>query len=233
MVLPNPGESFSDWQDRKRVLEEQWRRANEALSPPPVKPEIPDWIRARPGDPGIVLGREEPREPLAEGNTSSLNLLITIPGVFAWPLLYPLPVAVSFVVLALVYGVLQYVLGLETRPVGSTLLGAGVGIGGLVLLFKTSRLDHRLARYWPWRWLRHIVRLGLFVVVGHLGIAYRTTGVLGPDPALPERPLHLAGLGVILLFSQLVLGWRWLRMKWDAGLEAIGLRPRGLEAARG
>jgi len=222
MTLPNPGESFSDWQDRKRIAEEHWRRANESLSPP-VKPQIPEVIRYRPG-PGIVLGREEPREPLAEGNLSFLNLFIAVPGVFAWPLLYPVPVAVAFVSAGLLYGVMEYVFGVESGP-GRVLVTAMAGLVGLVLLIAASRVDHRFARSRPWQALRHIVRLGLFATAAHLVITYRTTGTLRPDATLLQQPLHLGSVGAILLLTHWILTRESLRAKWHAGLEAIGLRP--------
>ncbi len=104
----------------------------------------------------------------------------------------------------------------------------------LAIFWIASRLDHRAAAYLPpYRWARHVARVGLVSVVVATA-SLNPEGSLVPTNAyqwhaITSNPAFLPVIGVTAIATHFALKrWAKGRDAWDHGLEVWGLRPKGL-----
>ena len=105
----------------------------------------------------------------------------------------------------------------------------------IAIFWIASRLDHRAAAYVPpYRWARHIARVGLVSVLVATA-SLNPEGSLIPANAyqlhaIASNPAFLPIIGVTAIVTHFALT-RWAngRDAWDHGLEVWRLRPKGLQ----
>ncbi len=221
-------ESYDAWAHRERVRQEQWDNATGANRPPPPPPpfSVPS-----PGLNDPALWRGSSYEPSSTPATSPPDYGAAGAPMLAlvtWPFLYPLAVALAFVVTGFVYGMLE--VAFETAGSNArTAMAILGGLVGLIALYFTSRLDHRLGRSMLWRAPRHLIRLALLTVTAH---AMLTTRLLAPAArgngleygrTLLGKPWYVAILAGVALLAHVVLTRPRLRSwwHWRLGLDPV------------
>ncbi len=182
-------------------------------------------------------GRQQGRQE-SNGGGDGLAILLAIIGliVAAWACLYPL---CSLLTLATWFGIHAAILPFGENLDGLNLILILYGIPSLVssvVLWATSRLDHRLALAPSYRISRHLVRLSIFtfiVLVLHHRIQDGIWISLPPDAddwrSLVSDPIRI-GLGCFATITGhlCLYHWKWLRDGWRESLEGLRLRPRSL-----
>lgn len=236
--MANP-EDWDEWNQRRRFEEEQWRAEQERINRP-IHPESEwtNWPPKAPDRPTIAFPVEETGDAASDDRrdrpppdlAGCLSAIAFVPALAAWPLLYPVPVAVGLLCGGFTYGAFEAAFDVYRSP-AVTLLGLLGGAVGLMAAIAAGRADHRLARSRWWRWPRHALRLAVVVGVAHLvAVDALGTGQVtqGPVPglALLANPLWLGGLAAVAALAQFVLTRERLRAWWHARLEAVFLRPR-------
>jgi len=229
-------ESWDEWNQRRRIEQEQWQREQERFNqpihpksdwPPPSNPYDYRITFDPPSDEG---GYERPwatREPV--DLAGCVSGLVFIPALAAWPVLYPVPTLLGFAVAAFSYGIAETRLPLvQSGP--KLAIGLLCCLVGLIVAIAAGRWDHRLARSWAWRGPRHVLRVALFTFLAHLFAAtelWPARPASDPVPGLEllANPLYLAGLAGVVVVVHLILTREKLKKWWHERLETVKLRP--------
>jgi hypothetical protein len=153
--------------------------------------------------------------------------VLAILGFYFWPALYPFSALASLAGAAGTYLLLRNVLPAtpEIPLNGNAAIAASVV--ALVVLWMTSRLDHRLARRPAYRIVRHMVRLGILAIA----VSIKLQGVAVLSTSFPRGwrpfadPVEGAIVLVVLVASHFLM-WtnNAVRETWHGMLEAIRLR---------
>lgn len=194
---------------------------------------------------GRMQGRNEGNNGGGDGLGCLLAILCLI--ILAWACLYPLS---ALLTLGTWFGIHALVepWGAELKGLNRALiLYALPSLGAAVVMWLSSRWDHRLADNGAYCITRHVVRLTLFALIIMLVHLHFQEG-LPPFPpsyaydsfwqrlyeygkelgtTLPTDSIRL-GLGVFaVVIGHLCLWhWEWLRNGWRESLEGLRLRPR-------
>ena len=143
------GENYERWSEQNRILQDQWDRATANLHSSSSSFDLD--LRHASGTPSF--GGSGGHAGGGGGLLGFLAFLIRIPlliaSIVAWPVLYCIPVAITFLASALANGMLEGAFN-PSSPSGETGVTIGTGVIALVLLVVLSRLDHKAARSKFW-----------------------------------------------------------------------------------
>ncbi len=225
------GENYERWSERNRIMQDQWDRATAGLHSGRSSPGFN--VTPGPGAPSYGGGGGH-----AGGGSGLLGLFawvvgipILVASVIVWPVLYCVPVAITFVVSAVVNGMLAGAFD-PSSPSGETWTNVCTAIIALVLLVALSRVDHKAARSRLWWIPRHLIRLAVIAILAHLIAASAMFPMeqlerqAVPGLELLRRPPYVAVLVAVVVAAHVVLTRRRLRDWWRTQLEGVKLRPR-------
>jgi hypothetical protein len=156
--------------------------------------------------------------------------------VILWAILYPLSalatVGTWFAIHALVEPYCGNLEGLNR----ALILYAVPSLSALLVLWPTSRWDHRLSSIRLYWLIRHLVRLVLFaLVVLYLHFRFQEGHLMALPPSADDFQVFVSdpiriGVGcfAVLIVHLCLCHWEWLRDCWHETLAGMALRPKSL-----